>query len=642
MMTSSRSTAAAVAESSVEQRTLRLSLLETQRQSKRQRVQTLFDQIATLRKEMSETNTELVKLDEEIEELEAELERDVSNIAFAAKVKAETSAVSVQKQHLETTTTTTQFTYTQTQANELLTDPGFTMTMDDEMHENELLTEPSSPLYNRRRHRVEHEQADEDEQDDDLTMDLTQARDHPLMRPTNAAATTTAAAAATSSNRAIGQLQIVSLSNRTSAATITTASNSATTRLKDPPLAAAAANQENQLPPLRSAKPAAKLPKNNATLDYLLVQNHNNTNHNQVVATAPPTDSRRLQPSQQQQQQPPQQRQQQQQNYSADARFQGDNFPWSQSIVELLRNTFAIQNFREHQKEIINATLSREDVFVIMRTGGGKSLTYQLPALLEGRGPQRKVTFVVSPLLSLITDQEEQMNEFAQGSAVSFTSNVTGGNAEHTRRWNLVRDPNAGVCLVFITPEKVSKSNRLQNEMQKLFDANRLGRVVIDEAHCASQWGHDFRPDYAQLGMLKSHFPSIPIIAVTATASDKVREDVCRILRIGTNYRFFRSTAHRPNLHYSIRPKSTTSGADNLVTDMAAFIKEKHARHAGIVYTFSKKDADTVAKALCEFGVTARSYHSDVTPKNKELIHRSWMKNQTQVVVATIAFGLYV
>lgn len=173
--------------------------------------------------------------------------------------------------------------------------------------------------------------------------------------------------------------------------------------------------------------------------------------------------------------------------------------------------------------------------------------------------------------------------------------------------------------------------------MEKLYAQGRLGRFVIDECHCATQMGHDFRPDYVQLGILKSHFPSIPLIAVTATASDKVRDDVCHILRIGTNYRFFRSTANRPNLHYSVRPKK--DGKD-VVTDMAAFIKENHANDAGIVYTFSRKDADTLADNLCECGIVARSYHSDVTPSNKEYIHRSWMRNETQVVVATIAFGL--
>lgn len=163
------------------------------------------------------------------------------------------------------------------------------------------------------------------------------------------------------------------------------------------------------------------------------------------------------------------------------------NFPWTQQVNNLLRNTFKINSFRDHQKDIIDSTLSGNDVFVIMRTGGGKSLTYQLPALLEGRGSSKKVTFVISPLLSLIQDQEEQMNEFAPGSATSFSSGLTGGNTEHARRWAMVRDPNQGICLVFVTPEKVSQSNKLCSEMEKLFAQGRLGRFVIDECHCACQ-----------------------------------------------------------------------------------------------------------------------------------------------------------
>jgi RecQ family ATP-dependent DNA helicase len=243
------------------------------------------------------------------------------------------------------------------------------------------------------------------------------------------------------------------------------------------------------------------------------------------------------------------------------------------------------------------------DVFVIMRTGGGKSLTYQLPALYEGRfgGTTQKVTLVISPLLSLIQDQEEQMNMFAPGSAVSFTSSI--GTAEHNRRWSQVQDPNSGVCLIFCTPEKVSKSNRLCSELDKLHVKNRLGRFVIDEAHCACQWGHDFRPDYAKLGKLKSHFPSIPIIAVTATASDRVREDVCEILRIRNDYQFFRSTFCRPNLIYSVMPKPDSK--DTIIELMVNFIKTKYPRDAGIVYTYSRKDADNVADALCSLGVIA-------------------------------------
>ncbi len=277
-------------------------------------------------------------------------------------------------------------------------------------------------------------------------------------------------------------------------------------------------------------------------------------------------------------------------------------YPWTAKIYNLLQSSFRIPSFREQQLDIINTTMQGLDVFVIMRTGGGKSLTYQLPALYEGRhGGNQKVTLVISPLLSLIQDQEEQMNMFAPGSAVSFTSVI--GAAEHTRRWNQVQDQNFGVCIIFCTPEKVSKSNRLCAELDKLHARNRLGRFVIDEAHCACQWGHDFRPDYAKLGKLKSHFPSIPIIAVTATASDRVRDDVCEILRIRQDYQFFRSTFRRPNLIYSVVPKPDNK--DSTIELMVHFIKTKYPRDAGIVYTFTKKEADTVADALCNLGVIA-------------------------------------
>ena len=180
----------------------------------------------------------------------------------------------------------------------------------------------------------------------------------------------------------------------------------------------------------------------------------------------------------------------------------GNRPPWHDRMMHHLRKTFKLENFRENQEAICNATLSGRDCFVIMRTGGGKSLTYQLPALIESESGQhpRKVSIVISPLISLIRDQEEQMNAIRSGSALSFTSNMQGGSSEHARRWGLVRDPNAGVCLIFVTPEKVNKSGKLKTELEKLNSQGRLGRFVIDECHCACQWGCDFRPDYAKLG----------------------------------------------------------------------------------------------------------------------------------------------
>ena len=254
-------------------------------------------------------------------------------------------------------------------------------------------------------------------------------------------------------------------------------------------------------------------------------------------------------------------------------------YPWTDRMKYHLQHTFSIAKFRGHQEEIINATMQGQDAFVVMRTGGGKSLTYQLPAVLEVERSPKKVTIVISPLVSLIRDQEMQMNQMRPGSAVSFTSGMAGGTSEHARRWNLVRDPNGGVGLIFVTPEKVSKSHKFKGEMEKLQSQGRLARFVVDECHCACQWGHDFRPDYTKLGILKHHFPTVPILAVTATASDRVRHDVAQILRLGSNYRFFRSTADRPNLNYSVKCKPDSKEA--VVKDMVAFIKDNHAGEAG-------------------------------------------------------------
>jgi hypothetical protein len=186
--------------------------------------------------------------------------------------------------------------------------------------------------------------------------------------------------------------------------------------------------------------------------------------------------------------------------------------PYSQhDIQQTLSQSFRLQNFRENQLEIIQSTLSGKDCFVLMKTGGGKSLLYQLPAVLEFP----KITLVVSPLLSLIQDQEDQMNGFVRNSCVSFSSGMS--VTEQNMNWNKIRDVNSGVMMILVTPERVFKSNKLKSELQKLEEQNRLGRFVIDECHCACQWGHDFRPDYAKLQVLRQHFPQVPILAVTAT-----------------------------------------------------------------------------------------------------------------------------
>lgn len=301
-------------------------------------------------------------------------------------------------------------------------------------------------------------------------------------------------------------------------------------------------------------------------------------------------------------------------------------------ICRVLKDTFHIQSFRENQLAVIEATLSKQDCFVIMRTGGGKSLLYQLPVVLE----RPKITLVISPLLSLMQDQQDQVNAFCPNVCVSFHSGLS--KSEQASNWRRVKDSSQGVGMILVTPERVLKSNLLKAELQTLYANHRFARIVIDECHCCCQWGHDFRPDYAKLGVLRKTFPNVPILAVTATASDRVREDCCQILRLRSNYRFFRSTANRPNLTYSIQRKD--GSALDTMDDIVHFIQTKHSRSAGIVYTRTRKEADTVASQLAERGIVAEAYYSDVSPTKKAKIHKDWMRNMTQVVVATIAFGL--
>ena len=234
-------------------------------------------------------------------------------------------------------------------------------------------------------------------------------------------------------------------------------------------------------------------------------------------------------------------------------------------------------------------------------------------------------------------DQEIQMNNFCKNSATSFSSTLS--REEVTKRWNLLRDANSGLCLVFVTPEKVTQSKQLMRELQKLHEKKRLARFVVDEAHCCSSWGHDFRKDYTKIGILKRNFPSVPVLAVTATASDVVRNDCVKILGMDRQYEFFRNSLDRPNLTYCVKKKS--DNAAKVIQEIAEYIQEHHKKEAGIIYCYSKKEADKIAAELSRsFKIKARAYHADISDSAKSSVHKSWMNNKTQVVVATIAFGL--
>ncbi|CAN6194209.1 unnamed protein product [Urochloa humidicola] len=192
--------------------------------------------------------------------------------------------------------------------------------------------------------------------------------------------------------------------------------------------------------------------------------------------------------------------------------------------------------------------------------------------------------------------------------------------------------------ILYVTPEKISKSKRFMSKLEKCHHAGRLSLVAIDEAHCCSQWGHDFRPDYKNLGILKIQFPTVPMIALTATATSKVQTDLIDMLHIPRCVKFV-STVNRPNLFYKVYEKSPVGKV--VIDEIANFIGESYPNNeSGIVYCFSRRECEQVAKELCDRGISAEHYHADMDIIAREKVHMRWSKGKSQVIVGTVAFGM--
>lgn len=304
---------------------------------------------------------------------------------------------------------------------------------------------------------------------------------------------------------------------------------------------------------------------------------------------------------------------------------------WSKDVAEVLKSKFKLTGFRNNQLEAINETLAGKNIFVIMPTGGGKSLIYQLPAVIQS-GTTRGVTIVISPLLSLMTDQVEHMLKIG---VMAFL--INGSTDEESKRflYDLLyeQDVENLVHLLYVTPEMIAKSEKFVNTMRNLHRRGKLARVVVDEAHCVSEWGHDFRPDYKSLGNLRGDFPGTPWIALTATATPKVQIDVQASLKI-QGCRIFSQSFNRPNLSYFVRPKKKA-----VVAEIAEICKEYHGK-CGIVYCLSRDSTEKTAEDLRAQGIKAEFFHAGVDPADKTRIQKEWQAGKFHVIVATIAFGM--
>uniref|UniRef100_A0A0E0RCF5 DNA 3'-5' helicase n=1 Tax=Oryza rufipogon TaxID=4529 RepID=A0A0E0RCF5_ORYRU len=322
------------------------------------------------------------------------------------------------------------------------------------------------------------------------------------------------------------------------------------------------------------------------------------------------------------------------------------SFLWDSRADDVRFNVFGISSYRQNQREvsffilhpfkhiatfqIINAIMSGRDVLVIMAAGGGKSLCYQLPAVLHDG-----ITLVVSPLLSLIQDQV--MGLAALGIQAYMLASTTNKEVEKFV-YKALHKGEGELKILYVTPEKISKSKRFMSKLEKCHHAGRLSLIAIDEAHCCSQWGHDFRPDYKNLGILKVQFPSVPMIALTATATSKVQIDLIEMLHIPRCVKFV-STINRPNLFYKVFEKSPVGKV--VIDEIANFISESYPNNeSGIVYCFSRKECEQVAKELSERGILADYYHADMDVISREKVHMRWSKSKLQVIVGTVAFGM--
>ena len=287
------------------------------------------------------------------------------------------------------------------------------------------------------------------------------------------------------------------------------------------------------------------------------------------------------------------------------------------TALEVLHSAFGYQSFRKGQEEAINAALNGQDALVVMATGNGKSLCYQIPALcFDG------LTLVISPLISLMKDQVDQLR--ANGIEADFLNSSQTLQQQQQVQNKLI---SGQLKLLYVSPEKV-----MTNGFFQLISYTKVSFIAIDEAHCISQWGHDFRPEYTQLGGLKSSFPDAPIMALTATADYTTRQDILTHLKLQNPLQYIGSF-DRPNIRYTLEEKFKP------MEQLTRFVLAQKGK-SGIIYCNSRSKVERIAESLRSKGVPAAAYHAGMETAQRERVQQDFQRDNVQVVVATIAFGM--
>jgi len=286
-------------------------------------------------------------------------------------------------------------------------------------------------------------------------------------------------------------------------------------------------------------------------------------------------------------------------------------------LNQLLKRTFGYGTFRPLQREIIYATLAGQDVFALLPTGGGKSLCFQLPALARPG-----LTVVVSPLIALMKDQVDALQ--SSGVAATFLNSTLGADESRARLRGLHRGE---YKLLYAAPERLMLEGWVEN--LKVWN---VACIAIDEAHCVSEWGHDFRPEYRQLAKLRRVLPGVPLMALTATATGRVREDIISHLQL-RNPATFVASFNRPNLTYRVIPK------DQPLKQIVDFVRPRD-HESGIIYCASRAATERVAEALSGRGFAARAYHAGLTADERSGNQEAFLRDDTRIICATIAFGM--